>query len=75
MAGHINEAADIWARGCRLPEVREGDFLARSKGRGQPDELVWLGSRQTTKRKRGLRGTTTVADVDAAKLARMLPYK
>ena len=30
---------------------------------------------KTTKRKRGLRGTTTVADVDAPKLARMLPYK
>jgi diaminopimelate decarboxylase len=28
VAGHINEAVDIWARGCRLPEVREGDFLA-----------------------------------------------
>ena len=32
-------------------------------------------SSKTTKRKRGLRGTTTVAEVDAAKLARMLPYK
>ena len=32
-------------------------------------------SSKTTKRKRGLRGTTTVADVDAPKLARMLPYK
>ena len=30
---------------------------------------------KTTKRKRSLRGTTTVADVDAPKLARMLPYK
>jgi diaminopimelate decarboxylase len=28
VAGHINEACDIWARGCRLPEVREGDLLA-----------------------------------------------
>ncbi len=28
VAGHINEAADIWARGCRLPEVREGELLA-----------------------------------------------
>lgn len=28
VAGHINEACDIWARGCRLPEVREGDVLA-----------------------------------------------
>ena len=30
---------------------------------------------KTRKRKRGLRGSTTVADVDAPKLARMLPYK
>jgi len=31
-------------------------------------------TKKPTKRKRGLRGTTTVADVDAPKLARMLPY-
>jgi len=30
---------------------------------------------KTRKRKRRLKGTTTVADVDAPKLARMLPYK
>ena len=30
---------------------------------------------KTTKRKRNLRGTITVAEADAAKLARMLPYK
>ena len=30
---------------------------------------------KTTKRKRGLRGTTIVAAVDAPRLARMLPYK
>jgi large subunit ribosomal protein L35 len=30
---------------------------------------------KTTKQKRGLRGTVVVAPVDAAKLARMLPYK
>jgi len=30
---------------------------------------------KTTKRKRGLRGSKPVADEDAAKLARMLPYK
>jgi len=29
---------------------------------------------KTTKRKRGLRGTTVVADQDQAKLERMLPY-
>jgi large subunit ribosomal protein L35 len=32
-------------------------------------------SSKSTKRKRNLRGTTTVADVDAPKLARMLPYR
>ena len=30
---------------------------------------------KTTKSKRGMRGDKTVADQDAAKLARMLPYK
>lgn len=30
---------------------------------------------KTRKRKRGLRGTTTVAAVDAPRLRRMLPYK
>jgi large subunit ribosomal protein L35 len=30
---------------------------------------------KTTKRKRGLRGDKPVSDQDAAKLARMLPYK
>ena len=30
---------------------------------------------KTRKRKRGLRGTTTVAAVDAHKVALMLPYK
>ncbi len=30
---------------------------------------------KSTKRKRGLRGTTTVSDVDAPRLARMLPTK
>jgi diaminopimelate decarboxylase len=28
VAGHINEAGDIFAENCRLPEVREGDVLA-----------------------------------------------
>jgi large subunit ribosomal protein L35 len=30
---------------------------------------------KTTKRKRGLRGTTVVSDADADKIARMIPYK
>lgn len=28
LAGHINEASDIFAEDCRLPELREGDVLA-----------------------------------------------
>lgn len=28
VAGHINEAGDLFAEGCLLPEVREGDILA-----------------------------------------------
>jgi diaminopimelate decarboxylase len=28
IAGHINEAIDLFAEDCRLPEVREGDILA-----------------------------------------------
>ena len=28
VAGHINEAGDLFAEGCQLPEVREGDVLA-----------------------------------------------
>jgi diaminopimelate decarboxylase len=28
VAGHINEAGDVFAEGCELPEVREGDILA-----------------------------------------------
>ena len=30
---------------------------------------------KTTKQKRKLRGTTTVSDVDAPRVARMIPYK
>ncbi len=28
LAGHINEASDLFAEDCRLPDVREGDVLA-----------------------------------------------
>ena len=28
VAGHINEAKDLFSEDCRLPEVREGDVLA-----------------------------------------------
>ena len=50
----------------RFKRTKGGKFL-RSKQH--------ILSSKTTKRKRALRGTTAVADVDAAKLARMLPYK
>jgi large subunit ribosomal protein L35 len=53
----------------RFKRTKNGKFL-----RGSAFKQHILSSK-TRKRKRGLRGTTTVADVDAAKLARMLPYK
>ena len=53
----------------RFKKTATGKFL-RSKAFKQH-----ILSSKTTKRKRGLRGTTLVAQVDAAKLARMLPYK
>ena len=52
-------------------------FKVRASGsikRGQAFKRHILSSK-TTKRKRGLRGTTVVDDSDAKKLARMLPYK
>jgi large subunit ribosomal protein L35 len=53
----------------RFKRTKRGKFL-RSKAFKQH-----ILSSKTTARKRKLRGTTVVADVDAAKLARMLPYK
>jgi large subunit ribosomal protein L35 len=53
----------------RFKRTKRGKFL-RSKAFKQHI----LSSKSTT-RKRKLRGTVTVADVDAPKLARMLPYK
>ena len=53
----------------RFKKTKSGKFL-RSKAFKQH-----ILSSKTTKRKRGLRGTTTVAAVDTPKLARMLPYK
>ena len=52
----------------RFKRTKRGKFL-RSKAFKQH-----LLSSKTTKRRRGLRGTTTVSDADAAKIARMLPY-
>src|SRR6185503_10776062 len=53
----------------RFKRTKNGKFL-----RGSAFKQHILSSK-TRKRKRRLRGTTTVAEVDTAKLARMLPYK
>ena len=53
----------------RFKRTKNGKFL-RSKAFKQH-----ILSSKTRKRKRRLRGTALVADVDARKLARMLPYK
>ena len=53
----------------RFKRTKRGKFL-RSKAFKQH-----ILSSKTTARKRKLRGTVVVAEVDAAKLARMLPYK
>ena len=53
----------------RFKRTKNGTFL-----RGAAFKQHILTSK-TRKRKRRLRGSTTVAEVDAPKLARMLPYK
>ncbi|HVC21040.1 MAG TPA: 50S ribosomal protein L35 [Vicinamibacterales bacterium] len=53
----------------RFKRTANGKFL-RSKAFKQH-----ILSSKTTKRKRALRGTTVTADVETAKLMRMLPYK
>ena len=53
----------------RFKRTKRGKFL-RSKAFKQH-----ILSSKSTKRKRGLRGTTVVDEADARKLARMLPYK
>ena len=53
----------------RFKRTKRGKFL-RSKAFKQH-----LLSSKSTRRKRGLRGTTVVDAADAPKLARMLPYK
>ena len=53
----------------RFKRTKRGKFL-----RGSAFKRHILTSK-STKRKRSLRGTRTVAEADAAKLARMLPYK
>lgn len=52
----------------RFKKTKNGKFL-----RGSAFKRHILSSK-TTKRKRGLRGSTTVSAVDAPKIARMLPY-
>jgi large subunit ribosomal protein L35 len=53
----------------RFKRTKSGKFL-----RGSAFKRHILSSK-TTKRKRQLRGLTTVSEQDSAKLARMLPYK
>jgi large subunit ribosomal protein L35 len=53
----------------RFKRTKSGKFL-RSKAFKQH-----ILSSKSSKRKRSLRGTTTVAAVDTPKIARMLPYK
>ncbi len=52
----------------RFKKTKNGKFL-----RGSAFKRHILSSK-TTKRKRGLRGTTVVSEQDSAKIARMLPY-
>ena len=53
----------------RFKRTKNGKFL---RGKAFSQHIL---TSKTTKRKRGLRGTSTVADVDAPRIARMLPYK
>ena len=53
----------------RFKRTKTGKFL---RGKAFKQHIL---SSKSRKRKRGLKGTTTVADVDRRKLARMLPYK
>ena len=53
----------------RFKRTKSGKFL---RGKAFKQHILSSKSKQ---RKRRLRGTTTVADVDVAKLRRMLPYK
>ena len=53
----------------RFKRTKNGKFM---RGKAFSQHIL---TSKTRKRKRGLRGTTTVAAVDVPKLARMLPYK
>jgi large subunit ribosomal protein L35 len=53
----------------RFKRTKSGKFL---RGKAFKQHIL---SSKSKKRKRRLRGTATVADVDVPKLRRMLPYK
>ena len=53
----------------RFKRTKSGKFL---RGKAFKQHIL---TSKTTKRKRGLRGLTTVARVDTPKIARMLPYE
>jgi len=53
----------------RFKRTKNGKFL---RGKAFKQHIL---SSKTTKRKRHLRGTTTVSEAESRKLARMLPYK
>ena len=53
----------------RFKRTKNGKFM---RGNAFSQHIL---TSKTRKRKRKLRGTRAVADVDAPKLARMLPYK
>jgi large subunit ribosomal protein L35 len=53
----------------RFKRTKSGKFL---RGKAFKQHIL---SSKTRKRKRKLRGTTTVHHTDAKKIARMLPYK
>ena len=53
----------------RFKRTKNGKFL---RGKAFKQHIL---TSKTRKRKRGLRGSAVVAEVDSRKLARMLPYK
>ena len=53
----------------RFKRTKNGKFL---RGKAFSQHIL---TSKTRKRKRGLKGTTTVSAADTPKIARMLPYK
>ena len=53
----------------RFKRTKNGKFL---RGKAFKQHIL---TSKTRKRKRGLRGSAVVAEVDSRKLARMLPYR